>query len=34
MGELLRLACHGVPDGGASVRPVVWKVPVVGDRDL
>jgi len=27
MGELRRLACLGVPDGGAGVRPVVWKVP-------
>ncbi|KAL6630500.1 hypothetical protein ACP70R_028573 [Stipagrostis hirtigluma subsp. patula] len=25
MGELRRLACLGVPDGGAGVRPVVWK---------
>lgn len=27
MGELRRLACLGVPDGGAAVRPLVWKVP-------
>jgi len=27
MGELRRLACLGVPDGGAGARPVVWKVP-------
>ncbi|PWZ26341.1 hypothetical protein Zm00014a_032229 [Zea mays] len=27
MGELRRLACLGVPDGGTGVRPVVWKVP-------
>lgn len=27
MGELRRLACLGVPDGGAGVRPIVWKVP-------
>lgn len=27
MGELRRLACLGVPDGGAGVRPFVWKVP-------
>jgi hypothetical protein len=27
MGELRRLACLGVPDGGVGVRPVVWKVP-------
>ncbi|CAN6371883.1 unnamed protein product [Urochloa humidicola] len=26
MGELRRLACLGVPDGGAGVRPVVWKL--------
>ncbi|KAK8447677.1 hypothetical protein SEVIR_8G125800v4 [Setaria viridis] len=26
MGELQRLACLGVPDGGAGVRPVVWKL--------
>ncbi|KAK3120058.1 hypothetical protein QOZ80_9AG0680800 [Eleusine coracana subsp. coracana] len=26
MGELRRLACLGVPDGGASVRPIVWKL--------
>lgn len=25
MGELRRLACLGVPDGGAGVRPLVWK---------
>ncbi|GJN25095.1 hypothetical protein PR202_gb12882 [Eleusine coracana subsp. coracana] len=25
MGELRRLACLGVPDGGAGVRPIVWK---------
>jgi hypothetical protein len=27
MGELRRLACLGVPDGGNDVRPLVWKVP-------
>ncbi|XP_052136855.1 uncharacterized protein LOC127755238 isoform X1 [Oryza glaberrima] len=26
MGELRRLACLGVPDGGAAVRPLVWKL--------
>ncbi|KAF8670110.1 hypothetical protein HU200_050927 [Digitaria exilis] len=26
MGELRRLACLGVPDGGAGVRPFVWKL--------
>ncbi|XP_066337021.1 uncharacterized protein [Miscanthus floridulus] len=26
MGELRRLACLGVPDGGGAVRPVVWKL--------
>ncbi|KAL6875751.1 hypothetical protein ACP4OV_013264 [Aristida adscensionis] len=26
MGELRRLACLGVPDGSAGVRPVVWKL--------
>uniref|UniRef100_J3N8C7 Rab-GAP TBC domain-containing protein n=2 Tax=Oryza brachyantha TaxID=4533 RepID=J3N8C7_ORYBR len=26
MGELRRLACLGVPDGGAGVRPLVWKL--------
>lgn len=26
MGELRRLACLGVPDGGTGVRPVVWKL--------
>ncbi|CAL4988255.1 unnamed protein product [Urochloa decumbens] len=26
MGELRRLACLGVPEGGAGVRPVVWKL--------
>ncbi|TVU01479.1 hypothetical protein EJB05_53069, partial [Eragrostis curvula] len=26
MGELRRLACLGVPDGGAGVRPIVWKL--------
>ncbi|KAM0929421.1 hypothetical protein ACQ4PT_001511 [Festuca glaucescens] len=26
MGELRRLACLGVPDGGGDVRPPVWKL--------
>lgn len=26
MGELRRLACLGVPDGGNDVRPLVWKL--------
>lgn len=26
MGELRRLACLGVPDGGADVRPLLWKL--------
>uniref|UniRef100_A0ACD6A822 Uncharacterized protein n=1 Tax=Avena sativa TaxID=4498 RepID=A0ACD6A822_AVESA len=26
MGELRRLACLGVPDGGNDIRPLVWKL--------